>query len=240
MTTTTSVYSGPQPGGAPSGGPLGGAGTPAMPAPRRRRKPALFALAVALIVLGALGAVWAVNQASARVSVVGMRDTVAFGQTVQQRDLVEVQLPDDPALHPVPWSQAASLVGKRAATDLQAGSLITANAVTDQSVPPQGKDMVGVPAKSNQMPGTPLHPRDRVLLVPYSGGSGAGEQSGGAAADSGSGAGSSALSAEVYAVRAADANGVSVVDVLVQDGQGAGLAQRAAAGQIAIVLLPKQ
>lgn len=236
MSTTSPVYSGPQPAGPQPGGPLGGAGTPAMPAPRRRRRPAWIALAVALIVLGAVGAVWAVNQASARVSVVGMRNTVAFGQTLQQRDLVEVQLPAEPALHPVPWSQASSLVGRRAATDLQAGSLITADAVTAQDVPPQGKDLVGVPAKATQMPGTPLHPRDLVLLVPYSG---SGGQAGGTSGDAGSGAGSSALSAEVYSVRPPDANGVSVVDVLVQDGQGAGLVQRAAAGQIAIVLLPR-
>ncbi len=234
ITTARTGFSAPPSLAAPlEDPPPAGSGAPVIPPPRRRRKPAWIALGIALVVLGALGAVYAINQVSARVSVVGVATAVPFGQVVRQTDLVPVQLPADPALRPVPWSQVGALVGKRAATDLRVGSLLTTDSVAEQDVPPKGKNLLGVPAKANQLPATPLKSRDQVLLVAYSGGAGTGGPTAGGEANK-------TFPAEVFTVRGADANGVSVVDVLVADGQGAEVAQKSAAGQIAIVLLPRQ
>jgi hypothetical protein len=205
-----------------------------MPAPKRHRQRGLIYLGTALVALAALAAVFVVQQVSGRVGVVGVRVNVAFGQVVQQSDLVEVQLPAEAGLKPVLWRDVQALVGKRASTDLRAGALVTADSVSDQDIPPAGKVLLGIPVKATQMPGTPLKVRDQVLLVPFASGA-AGQPASGDGA-----AGVGAVPAEVFATRAADASGVSVVDVLVPEGRGVDVAQRAAAGQIALVLTPRR
>lgn len=200
---------------------------PEIPAPRRRRRPAWIALAVALVVLGALGAVWGFQVASERISVVGVAAPVEFGQLVQRGDLVEAQIVADPRLSPVPWSQVESLVGQRAATDLRPGGLVTTGSVTGQPVPGPGEDLVGVPVASTQVPASPLRPRDRVLLVPFAGDGAAGAE----VADG------STVPATVHTVGPPNATGVRTVDVLVAAGRGAAVAELAAAQQLAIVVL---
>jgi hypothetical protein len=209
-------------------------GVPRIPPPKRHRQRGLIFLGVALVVFAALAAVFVVNQVSDRIGVVGVRVSVAYGQVVQQSDLVEVQLPADAGLKPVLWHDVQSLLGKRAATDLRVGALVTADSVSDQDIPPAGKVLLGIPVKATQMPGTPLKVRDQVLLVPFAGGP-TGQQTPGDASTAGS-----AVAAEVFATRATDVNGVSVVDVLVPEGRGVDVAQRAAAGQIALVLTPRR
>ena len=123
-------------------------------------------------------------------------------------DLVAVEVVPDPALKPVTWDQRSTLVGQLAATDLQAGMLLTSRSVTDEQVPPRGKALVGVLVKSGQAPVTPLSPQDQVLLVP------ADQQ----AAPSAAGAAEAKpVQAEVYTVGATDANGTRTVDVLVPE-----------------------
>lgn len=225
----------PPPTASQASGPPPTAAVPTMPPARRRRQPAWIALGVVLVILGALGAVYLINSLTDRVDYVGVGRPVAIGQLVQQADLVEVQLPEDQHLKPVLWSNVDSVVGKRATTDLRAGSLLTADSVADAQVPPQGQALVGVPVKNNQAPGTPLKPRDEVLLVPYAGTSTSdGQTATGGTADT------ATVSAQVYTVGEADANGVTVVDVLVPEAQGAALAQKAAAGQVAIVLISQR
>ena len=196
--------------------------------PGRSRRPLMLALMILLMVVSALAAWFFVQQSSERVAVVGVAHDVAWGQEVQASDLVAVEVVPDPALKPVTWDQRSTLVGQLAATDLQTGMLLTAKSVTDLQVPPKGKALVGVLVKSGQVPVTPLSPQDQVLLVP------ADQQAAPSAA-----ADAKPVQAEVYTVGATDANGTRTVDVLVPEASAAQTAAAAAAGRLAIVLVPR-
>ena len=199
--------------------------------PGRSRRPLMLALMVLLMVVSALAAWFFVQKSTERVAVVGVVRDVAWGQQIEASDLVAVEVVADPSLKPVDWDQRSALVGQRAATDLQAGTLLTARSVTDVEVPPAGKALVGIQVKSGQVPVTPLAPQDRVLLVP------ADQQ----AAPPAAGAAGKAqpVQAEVYTVGAIDANGTRTVDVLVPEAAAAQTAADAAGGRLAIVLVPR-
>jgi len=224
---------------APSVGQINGTDRPVGPPipvqklrqPGRSRRPLMLALMVLLMVVSALAAWFFVQQSSERVAVVGVAHDVAWGQEVQASDLVAVEVVPDPALKPVTWDQRSTLVGQLAATDLQTGMLLTSRSVTDLQVPPKGKALVGVPVKSGQVPVTPLSPQDQVLLVP------ADQQA--APSVNGPAADAKPVQAEVYTVGTTDANGSRTVDVLVPQAAAAQTASAAAAGRLAIVLVPR-
>jgi hypothetical protein len=199
--------------------------------PGRSRRPLMLALMVLLMVVSALAVWFFVQKSTERVAVVGVADDVAWGQEIQASDLVAVEMVPDPALNPVSWDQRSTLVGQLAATDLQAGMLLTARSVTDVQVPPPGKALVGVLVKSGQVPVTPLSPQDQVLLVP------ADQQA--APPVAGAAGAAAPVEAEVYAVGVTDANGTRTVDVLVPQAAAAQTAAAAAAGRLAIVLVPR-
>jgi len=198
--------------------------------PGRSKRPLMLALMVLLMVVSALAAWFFVQRSTERVAVVGVAHDVAWGQEIQASDLVAVEVVPDPALKPVTWDQRSTLVGQLAATDLQTGMLLTSRSVTGEQVPPRGTALVGVLVKSGQAPVTPLSPQDQVLLVP------ADQQ----AAPSAAGAAEAKpVRAEVYTVGATDANGSRTVDVLVPQDSAAQTAAAAAAGRLAIVLVPR-
>src|SRR6478736_1510377 len=195
--------------------------------PGRSKRPLMLALMVLLMVVSALAAWFFVQKSTERVAVVGVAHDVAWGQEVQASDLVAVEMVPDLALKPVSWDQRSTLVGQRAATDLQTGMLLTARSVTDVQVPPPGQALVGVLVKSGQVPVTPLSAQDQVLLVP------ADQPSTPSAAGPND---AKPVQAEVYTVGATDANGTRTVDVLVPEASAAQTASDAAAGRLAIVL----
>ena len=132
-----------------------------------------------------------------------------------------VQVSADPALAPVPASQASAVVGQRAATDMAAGTLLTREQVSDTVLPAAGMSIVGVGLPSAQLPGEPLLVGDRVRVVATPGASGevtAGEPV--------------TIAATVVGVRVNDENGQSVVSVQVPQGDAAELAARAATGTL--------
>jgi len=222
---------------APSVGQINGTDRPVGPPipvqklrqPGRSKRPLMLALMVLLMVISALAAWFFVQKSTERVAVVGVAHDVAWGQEIQAADLVAVEVVPDPALKPVSWDQRSALVGQLAATDLQTGMLLTSRSVTDEQVPPRGTALVGVLVKSGQAPVTPLSPQDQVLLVPA-------DQQAPAAAGA---AEAKPVQAEVYTVGATDANGSRTVDVLVPQDSAAQTAAAAAAGRLAIVLVPR-
>lgn len=199
--------------------------------PGRSKRPLMLALMVLLMVVSALAAWFFVQKSTERVAVVGVAQDVSWGQEIQASDLVAVEMVPDPALKPVSWDQRSTLVGQLAATDLQTGMLLTARSVTDVQIPPPGRALVGVLVKSGQVPVTPLSPQDQVLLVP------ADQQAAPSAASAAAAA--VPVEAEVYTVGAIDANGTRTVDVLVPQASAAQTASAAAAGRLAIVLVPR-
>ena len=195
------------------------------PPPKLRRRPALVAAAAAAICAGALLAGWAWTATSGTVSVLAARTSIERGAMITDTDLFTVQVSADPALHPVPASQAADVVGRRTASDIAAGTLVTLDQVTGAVLPPAGESVVGVGLPAAAMPGEPLLVGDRVRIVATPGPSGevtAGEQV--------------TIAATVVGVRVNDENGQNVVSVQVPEDQAAELAARAATGNVALVL----
>ncbi len=200
---------------------------PVLPPPRRRRRPALLALALAMVVLGALGAAYLVSSLARTTSVIAVARPVAWGQSITAADLAEARVPTDPALSPIPYADRDQVIGRTAAADLLPGALLTRDAVTDQQLPLPGQQLVGIGVSAVQLPGTPLRPGDKVLLVPL--------------ADAGApvplAAPPAAVEATVLRAGEPGTDGLRVVDVLVDASDGPGVAARGAAGRIAIVVV---
>ncbi len=205
----------------PSGGRL--------PAVRRRRRPAVLALAVVLVGLGGLVNAVAVGHGG-RVPVLAVARPVPVGQQVTEADVMVVQLASAPGLGMVPADRRGEVVGRYAAVGLRPGSLFTPDAVSDQRAPVAGQAVLAVAVTTGLVPARGLVPGDRVLLVPVSGDRP--EQQAAA------GAGSGPVHATVVEVGQPDTDGAWAVDVAVEEPVVAGLADAAASGHLALVLLP--
>ncbi|WP_328913988.1 MULTISPECIES: hypothetical protein [unclassified Streptomyces] len=133
------------------GAPVGGERLPTAP---RERKPALAALAVLLILVGALGATVMVLRAGNKISVVEVTTQIAAGQPIPQSALREVMVSDDTGLEFITWGQRGDLTSHyRAATNLTPGSLLVVTMVTPkENVLAEGKSLIGLSLKSGQLP----------------------------------------------------------------------------------------
>lgn len=195
--------------------------------PRRSRRPALVTIGVALAAVGGLSAAYFVNAAGHRTDVIAVAHDIPAGQMITSADLVRASMVTDPALHPVPVSRAHDILGKAAAMDLPAGSLVTDRSVRGGQPLTAGKDTVGVLAKEGQLPAEALQPGQAVTVVQTPG-----QQDG-----SGAAAGQpSTISAVIVQIAAPDANGARVVDLAVSPVDSPALASWGATGRVAIVL----
>lgn len=143
----------------------GGAAAPVPTPPKARRRWGLFAAMAAVVCLGALGNVWLHQATTNSTQVVAARSTIERGTVISRDQLMTVQIGSDPALKPVSAGQLESLVGKRAAVDVAAGSLLTGESITDQIIPAQGHSLVGVGVTPAMMPGAKLVAGDRIRIV---------------------------------------------------------------------------
>jgi len=201
---------------------------PPVRAPRSRRRPALLALGVALVAVGAVVAVWLVGAQGQRTSVLMMARDVPYGAVVTDADVTSVEVSLDPSVTVVPAAARDRVVGMSAATALSAGSLVSPGQLTSSTPPGPGQVLVGVAVPAVRMPAGGLLAGDRVLIV----------DTPAADADPPTGVPGS-IPATVVRVGGADLNGVSVVDVTVTPGDGPALAARSATGRIAIVVQPR-
>lgn len=210
---------------------------PTPPKPiRGRRKPARFALALALICLGTLATVWYVNSVSQTTQVIAVAGTVQRGEQIEQADLTVVDLPSGPSsLSTVPAADLDSLIGRFASSDLTAGSTLAPDAVVEELTPAAGRSIVGIALTPGQMPNEPLRAGDRVRVVetPVNQGDPPTEQPGTIDAI--------VISTTIPGATAAGDDIVvtsdkTVVDVEVNNSDAADLAARAATGRVALVL----
>ncbi|WP_311836311.1 SAF domain-containing protein [Cellulomonas fimi] len=138
----------------------------AVPAPpRARRRWGLFAAMVLVVALGVLGNVWLLASTTSAQEVVAARSTIERGSVIAREDLMTVRIELDPSLHTVPGGGLVDLVGQRAALDVAAGSLVTTEAVTETTVPPDGYSLVGIGVAPARMPGVTLAAGDEVRVV---------------------------------------------------------------------------
>lgn len=195
------------------------------PPPKLRRRPVLIAASAAAICLGALLSLWAYNSTANAHDVLAMRHTVERGQVIAREDLMSVRVSLDPALKPLAADQAEAVVGMRAALDMPAGGVVTAEQVTDEAIPARGESVVGIALTSAMLPADQLKVGDPVRVVTTPG-----QQ------DDVDTVEPEAIEAVVVAVSRDDITGNTVVNVQVPYDSAPRVAARAAAGRVALVL----
>ncbi len=190
-------------------------------APKLSRRPFLAVVAAVLVVAGAVagGLLWV--SATAAGEVVMVRQDVSRGEVITAQDLGTARVGVDPSLATVPADELPSLVGKRAAADLTAGTLVSRTQVSASVVPGPGDSVVGVPIAPGLMPVEPLASGDTVRLV----------HTGDLPADT-----TPAGPVEAKVLRVTPGDTQTVVDVVVAADKAVQLAQWAGSGKIALIL----
>lgn len=221
MGTTTTA----RPAAAPRGGVNGRDPAAGSAAPGKLRRRPLMVLASAGLVLvgGVLGVgIWVLSSSS--VEVVAAQASIDRGAVITAADLAVTRVAVDPSVPVVPAAELTSLVGKRAARDVAAGSLLNPSQVSDVLPPGTGESVVGVALATGKLPAEPLRPGDHVRLVQTP------------PADGEVPATLVAIDAEVQSVTLAADGQSTVVDLLVPSTKAAEVAARAATGRVSLVL----
>ena len=145
----------------------GGPGRPApalVPGGGRQRRWSLALLAVLVTVASALGFVVLWMNAGGREPVLALRRNVTAGQTIQDDDLQVVRVAADPGVDPIASSARDDVVGRPAAADLLAGTLLVPGAVGTPSGLEAGQAVIAVPVSPEELPAD-LEGGDRVVLL---------------------------------------------------------------------------
>jgi hypothetical protein len=218
-----------------------------LPSTPRERKPALAALAVLLVALGAVAAGYLVISAGHRVGAVEITQEVGQGQQIPASAITEVEIASNTGLNYVAWQYANRVAGVFAAVQIPAGTLLTPVMTTATNNLAAGKVEVGVSLKAGQAPGNLLI-GDTVEAFPVGTGSGcaanaaSGNGNGNGAAANGAGAspGVPIATGTVASVSgtAASSGGTASVTLAVSSADAGILACYASAGDVAITLMP--
>jgi Flp pilus assembly protein CpaB len=133
--------------------------------PPLRRQPWLWVLACAALAAGGVvGLVaWMVTSTSQDV-VVAARDLDAY-QVLGADDIRVVAVNLDPSVAAIPAQDAATLVGQRVASTIEAGGMISPGQVSQESFPPEGSSVVRVTLTPEQSGELALAPGDAVRVV---------------------------------------------------------------------------
>lgn len=195
-------------------------------APPRRRRPRHIAAGVALIAVCGLGGAWLATTLSDTESVITVAEPVPRGQPIPGSALTTTQVNASDGLITIDGAQLEEYVGQRAAVDLNPGTTLTPEAVTSTMVPTGQNSLVALALPSTRLPNEPLLPGDAVdvVLTP--------EDT--ALADE-----PQTTRGTVSAIGQPDASDTVVVDLLVESEDAATLTAQAAAGQVGIVLAPR-
>jgi len=204
-----------------------------MPSAPRERKPALAALAVLLVALGAVAAGLLVINAGHRVGAVEIVQQVGQGQQIPVSAIREVQISSDTGLDYVAWQYASRVAGVYAATEIPAGTLLTQAMTSSSNNLAAGKVEVGLSLKAGQVPGN-LIIGDTVEAFPVGTGSGCG---------TGANTGATGVSIATGTVASLSGNATQSGDtagvtLAVSSADAGTLACYASAGDVALTLLP--
>lgn len=123
-----------------------------LPSAPRERKPALAALAVLLVVGGALAAALLVTKAGHTTGAVEIFKPVGQGQKIPGTSLQEVQINSGAGVDYVPWDEASQVTRTYAATGLPAGTLLTPQMTTSSNNLAKGMTVIGLALKDGQLP----------------------------------------------------------------------------------------
>lgn len=137
------------------------------PGPPRERRPALAALALVLMVGGALGAAYLVVQSGQRVGAIEIIRPVGAGERIPVSGMREVQVAVDGDLRYVPWSEAEQVGRYYAATAIPPGTLLSSAMVARTANLAAGKAVLGLELTGGQLPAG-LRAGDRIDIYQVS------------------------------------------------------------------------
>ncbi|MFD3925931.1 hypothetical protein [Streptomyces sp. NPDC058614] len=207
-----------------------------LPAPPRERKPALAALAVLLILVGALGATMLVLRAGDRIEVIQVTDDIQAGQSVGNH-VKSVMVADDSGVNYIKWTQVNALKKLKAKSTIYGGTLVIGEMFEARQSVPAGKASVGLALKEGQYPdGIKAGDTVAVYRVGDSGTSGS--------SSSTTGNSDTLLvdQAKVTFVKTSSDSTISStnlpVTLTVDSADAAAVTQASAAGEVALVLIP--
>jgi hypothetical protein len=212
-----------------------------MPSAPRERKPALAALAVLLVALGAVAAGYLVISAGHRVGAVEITQDVGQGQRIPASAIKEVEIASTSGLSYVAWQYANRVTGVYAAVHIPAGTLLTPAMTTATNTLASGKVEVGLSLKAGQAPANLLIGQT-VEAYPVGTGSGCGGNGNGSGTGNGTAAtpGVPIATGTIASVTGSTStNGSTAAVTLAVSAADAGtLACYASAGDVAIALTP--
>lgn len=143
-----------------------------LPAPVRDRRPALAALALLLVLGGALTSALLAYRSGDRVDVLVARTDIELGQQVSEADFTVARVASDDDAATIESAAAANFVGTAATTRIPAGTLLNRAMFVSGNLQPVGTVVVGVVLGPTQRPAGALRAGDivRVFAVPRDGG----------------------------------------------------------------------
>jgi hypothetical protein len=219
-----------------------------MPSAPRERKPALAALAVLLVALGAVAAGYLVINAGHRVGAVEITQQVGQGQRIPASAIKEVEIASNSGINYVAWQYANRVAGIYAAVQIPAGTLLTSAMTSATNNLAVGKVQVGLSLKPGQAPANLLIGQSvEAFGVGTGSGCGAAAAGGGGASGTGGGNGGNGSGSGVpittgviaSVVGSTASNGsTAAVTLAVPDADAGVLACYASAGDVAIALTP--
>jgi hypothetical protein len=219
-----------------------------MPSAPRERKPALAALAVLLVALGAVAAGYLVINAGHRVGAVEITQQVGQGQRIPASAIKEVEIASNSGINYVAWQYANRVAGIYAAVQIPAGTLLTSAMTSATNNLAVGKVQVGLSLKPGQAPANLLIGQSvEAFGVGTGSGCGAAAAAGGGAGGTGGGNGGNGSGSGVpittgviaSVVGSTASNGsTAAVTLAVPDADAGVLACYASAGDVAIALTP--
>jgi hypothetical protein len=214
-----------------------------LPTPPRERKPALAALAVLLILVGALGATMLVLQAGDRIEVVKITKEIPAGQPVTDDNTTSVMVAEDPGIHYIEWTQLDALKKLKAVSTIPANVVPVGEMFGKEASVPAGKALVGLSLKEGQYP-TGLKSGDTVAAYRVGGTARSGSQTG-TGTGSSSGGSNSLIVDQARVDFVQDTKSGDLVSstnlpvtLLVDSAEAAELTQAASNGEVALVLVP--
>ncbi|TLS41961.1 hypothetical protein FE633_33315 [Streptomyces montanus] len=217
-----------------------------LPAPPRERKPALAALAVLLILVGALGATMLVLRAGDRIEVVKVTKDIQAGESVTDSNVTSVMVSADSGVDYVEWSKLGSLKKLKAKSTIFKGSVAVGQMFGPKSTLPAGKAVVGLSLKEGQYP---VGIKEGDVVAAY----GVGDSAGSTPSDDATGSGDTSTDTGSDTPIVTDARVTSVPDaggdatisstnkqitVTVDESDAAALTRAAAANQVSLVKVP--
>ena len=123
-----------------------------LPSAPRERKPALAALAVVLVVGGALVAALLVIDAGHKTGAIEISQPVGQGQKIPLSSMQQVQVTSGTGINYVPWNEASQVARTYAATTIPPGTLLTPQMTTAVNNAIKGMTVVGLALKDGQLP----------------------------------------------------------------------------------------